>query len=168
MGEKLSRSRGKFSLRKFATEMFAASQRATEKFDKCVMEALIVNSFASIRFSESFYSIVHRRKRELKSYTTWQIFAHTQAPGKEQFSLPLSTRSILHHYQISTLTFRSRGEELTAKRGTGWEIIPLSYFLCAVHSQKKAPAAAKKLSDGKSVIRETRDDVIRISSWSWN
>lgn len=78
--------------------------------------------------------------------------------------LSISTRTnISQHYQKSTLTFRSRDEELTTGRGTGCEIIPLS---CSLAGKRESSHCCQKLSDRKSVIRETRDDVIRTSSLS--
>lgn len=93
----------------------------------------------------------------------WEsIFSFTQARGScSRFPLAQTFLSII---KKSTLTFRSRDEELTTGRGTGCEIIPLSCSLVA--GKRESSHCCQKLSDRKSVIRETRDDVIRTSSLS--
>lgn len=88
------------------------------------------------------------------------FLARKRLEGESLPDMAFHSHHCVHHYQISTLTHRSRGEELTARK----KALDEKLFHC--HTERKARAAAKKLLDGKSVIRETRNDVIRISSRS--
>lgn len=84
-------------------------------------------------------------------------------------SFPTGMPPATHSAVLSTTKSRHLGhtkQSLQAEQ-LDEKIIPLSYFShSGSEGSKKLRKIAKNLSDRKSVIRETRDDVIRISSES--
>lgn len=104
----------------------------------------------------------HKISRWLKDLA--QILSHASV-WKWEFSNTFSTRNTfctIIKYQLRH--FGHVEKSLWQEEELGEKLFHyLIFFLCCL----KARSAAKILSDRKSVIREPRDDVIRISSLSW-